>query len=82
MSSGTFTLTVDSLSPGDVLPELYICKGAGDSPEISWSGIPDGTKSLVLIADDPDVPAGRFTHWLVYNIPPVSGDLAQGQSQY
>lgn len=78
-ASGTLTLTVDSLSPGAPLPDLYTCKGAGESPRVSWSGIPEGTKSLALIVDDPDAPAGTFTHWLVYNIPPFPGELAQGQ---
>ena len=79
-SSWTITLTVDSLSPGTALPEVYTCKGAGESPRVSWSSIPPGTKSLVLIVDDPDAPTGTFTHWLVYNIPPGSGELTQGQS--
>jgi Raf kinase inhibitor-like YbhB/YbcL family protein len=70
---------VDTLSTGAALPDVYTCKGAGESPEVAWSGIPAGTKSLVLILDDPDAPAGTFTHWLVYNIPPGCGDLAQGQ---
>ena len=79
-SSGTLTLSVDSLSPGAALPEVHTCKGAMASPKVSWSGIPPGTKSLVLILEDPDAPTGVFTHWLVYNIPPRSGELAQGQS--
>jgi Raf kinase inhibitor-like YbhB/YbcL family protein len=70
---------VASLSPGTSLPEVYTCKGASESPEVSWSGIPAGTKSLVLILEDPDAPSGKFTHWLVYNIPPQSGELAQAQ---
>jgi len=78
-SSGVLTLSVNSLNPGSVLPDVYTCKGASKSPEVSWSNIPAGARSLVLILDDPDAPAGTFTHWLVYNIPPVSGDLAQGQ---
>ena len=78
-SSGTLTLRVDSLSPGSRLPDISTCKGASESPKVAWSGIPADTKSLVLILDDPDAPAGTFTHWLVYNIPPVSGELAQGQ---
>jgi Raf kinase inhibitor-like YbhB/YbcL family protein len=77
--SGMLILSVASLSPGSVLPDVYTCKGASKSPEVSWSNIPAGAKSLVLILDDPDAPAGTFTHWLVYNIPPGSGDLAQGQ---
>ena len=78
-SSGTLTLGVASLSPGSALPDVYTCKGASESPQVSWSGIPAGTKSLVLILEDPDAPTGVFTHWLVYNIPPGSGEFAQGQ---
>jgi Raf kinase inhibitor-like YbhB/YbcL family protein len=70
---------VASLTPGAILPDIYSCKGAGESPAISWDGIPDGTKSLVLILDDPDAPAGPFTHWIVYNIPPTAGGLAPAQ---
>jgi Raf kinase inhibitor-like YbhB/YbcL family protein len=79
-SSGTLTLSVDSLSPGSALPDIYTCKGTMESPKVAWSGIPVGTKSLVLIFEDPDAPSGKFTHWLVYNIPPQSGELEQGQS--
>jgi Raf kinase inhibitor-like YbhB/YbcL family protein len=78
-SAGTFTLNVDSLAPGSVLPDVYTCKGASESPVVSWNGIPPGTKSLALILDDPDAPNGRFTHWIVYNIPPTAGGLARGQ---
>jgi Raf kinase inhibitor-like YbhB/YbcL family protein len=79
VSSAKLTLAVDSLSQGAALPDVYTCKGAGESPRVSWSGIPREAKSLVLIVDDPDAPAGTFTHWLVYNIPPEQGELAQGQ---
>lgn len=79
-SSGTLTLSVDSLNPGAALPDVYTCKGTMESPKVAWSGIPAGTKSLVLILEDPDAPNGIFTHWLVYNIPPRDGELAQGQS--
>lgn len=77
---GTLTLRVNSLSPGSVLPDVYTCKGTMDSPYVAWSGIPAGTKSLVLILEDPDTPEGIYTHWLVYNIPPGDGELAQGQT--
>ena len=78
-SLGSLTLTIDSLDPGSTLPDVYTCKGASESPEVSWSGIPAGTKSLVLILDDPDAPRGTFTHWLVYNIPPVAGSMSKAQ---
>jgi Raf kinase inhibitor-like YbhB/YbcL family protein len=78
--SGAFTLQVDSLAPGSALPEVNSCKGASESPAVSWDGIPAGTKSLVLILDDPDAPSGTFTHWLVYNIPTDSRGIPSGQT--
>ena len=78
-SSAAFTISVASLNPGSALPDVYTCKGASESPEVEWDGIPSGTKSLVLMLDDPDAPNSRFTHWIVYNIPPVPGELGQAQ---
>ena len=78
-SSSGFILNIASLTPGSIIPDEYTCRGSGESPAVSWDGIPTGTKSLVLILDDPDAPAGTFTHWIVYNIPPTKGGLGQGQ---
>ena len=77
--TGALTIRVDSLVAGSVLPDACTCKGAGESPGVSWDGIPSGTKSLVLILDDPDTSKGRFTHWIVFNIPPKAGGLAPAQ---
>jgi Raf kinase inhibitor-like YbhB/YbcL family protein len=78
-SAGYLTLHVGPLTPGSPLPATSTCTGANESPAVSWDRIPAGTKSLVLILDDPDAPAGTFTHWIVYNIPPVAGGLSTGQ---
>lgn len=78
--SGTFTLKVDSLVPGSALPEVYSCKGTSESPAVSWDGVPAGTKSLVLILEDPDAPSGIFTHWLIYNIPLKPRSIPAGQT--
>ncbi|MCK4882228.1 MAG: YbhB/YbcL family Raf kinase inhibitor-like protein, partial [Candidatus Omnitrophica bacterium] len=56
------------------IPSKYTCQGEDLAPALEWSGIPDGTVSLVLIVDDPDAPdpaAPKMTwvHWVVYNIP-------------
>jgi hypothetical protein len=72
-------IRVASLSPGSVLPDVYTCKGASESPEVMWSSVPNSTKSLVLILDDPDAPNGRFTHWIVFNIPPDSDGILRAQ---
>ncbi|MDD1696277.1 MAG: YbhB/YbcL family Raf kinase inhibitor-like protein [Methanoregula sp.] len=77
--SSALTIRVASLPMGSVLPDIYTCKGLGISPPVSWEGIPPATKSLVLILDDPDAPNGSFTHWIVFNIPPEKGELAQAQ---
>jgi Raf kinase inhibitor-like YbhB/YbcL family protein len=78
-SPGAFSIRAASLTPGSVLPDVYTCKGASESPEVTWDGVPAGTKSLALILDDPDAPNGRFTHWLVFNIPPDSRGFARAQ---
>jgi Raf kinase inhibitor-like YbhB/YbcL family protein len=72
-------IRVASLSPRSVLPDVSTCKGASESPEVIWSGVPNSTKSLVLILDDPDAPNSRFTHWIVFNIPPESHGIPQAQ---
>jgi Raf kinase inhibitor-like YbhB/YbcL family protein len=77
--SEPFMIRVASLSPGSVLPDVSTCKGASESPEVIWSGVPNSTKSLVLILDDPDAPNSRFTHWIVFNIPPESHGIPQAQ---
>jgi Raf kinase inhibitor-like YbhB/YbcL family protein len=44
---------------------------------LRWSGVPDGTRSFVLIVEDPDAPSGTFRHWATYNIPPDRRELAE-----
>jgi Raf kinase inhibitor-like protein, YbhB/YbcL family len=54
------------------IPPEYTCDGANVSPPLAWTAPPEGTKSLIVVVDDPDAPApGSFTHWVVYNLPPV-----------
>jgi len=59
----------DSFSDGGMIPAKYTCDGANISPKLSWDNAPKGTKSFVLICEDPDAPMGTFTHWVLYDIP-------------
>jgi hypothetical protein len=54
-----------------LIPSKYTCDGEDVSPPLKIEGIPEKTKSLALIMEDPDAPAGLFIHWLVWNIPPT-----------
>ena len=78
----SLTLTSASFEPGGDIPTKYTCEGADVSPPLAWSDLPDGTKSLALIVDDPDAPdpaAPKMTwvHWVVYNLPPSATGLSE-----
>jgi Raf kinase inhibitor-like YbhB/YbcL family protein len=60
------------------IPAEYTCDGTDISPPLSWSGVPSGTGSLVLVVGDPDAPSGLFRHWAAFDIPSGSGGLAAG----
>jgi len=60
-----------------LIPVRYTCDGEDISPALSWSGVPDGTKSLALICDDPDAPSGVWVHWILYGIPPGTDSIAE-----
>lgn len=62
-------LKSSSFKEGGSIPPKYTCKGEDVSPPLSWDRVPDGTKSLALICDDPDAPFMTWVHWVVYNIP-------------
>ena len=71
---GKIEVRSSSFGEGDRIPVDFTCEGADMSPPIEWSGIPAHARSLAIIVEDPDAPAGNWTHWLVYDLPP---DLKQ-----
>jgi Raf kinase inhibitor-like YbhB/YbcL family protein len=78
-------ITSTAFTHQDEIPELYTCEGEDISPPLAWRNIPENTKSLVLIVDDPDAPDPKapkmtWVHWVLYNIPPNIGNLPQGLS--
>lgn len=75
-------ITSSAFAADAAIPSRFTCEGDDISPALSWSGIPAGTKSLLLIVDDPDAPdpaAPKMTwvHWLLYNLPAGSSGLPE-----
>jgi Raf kinase inhibitor-like YbhB/YbcL family protein len=85
LHGGAMQLTLTSTAFGHMepIPAKYTCEGENISPPLSWAHLPAGTKSLVLIVDDPDAPdpaAPKMTwiHWVLYNIAPSITGLKEG----
>lgn len=54
---------------GGMIPKKHTCDGADVSPPLAWDQVPEGTKSIALICDDPDAPMGTWVHWVLYDLP-------------
>ena len=61
------------------IPPQYSCEGKNINPPLIVENIPDGTKTLALIVEDPDAPRGVFTHWIMWNISPNEA-IAEGSN--
>lgn len=80
------TLRSGAYANGDSIPARYTCEGEDISPLLEWSGVPEGTCSLVLLIEDPDAPDPRaprmiWVHWVVFNIPPEASGLIEDASR-
>lgn len=62
---------------GEHIPRQYSRNGDDKSPPLHIEDVPANTKSLVLIVDDPDAPAGTFTHWLLSDLDPKTIDIGE-----
>ena len=69
---GALRLASPAFPHNGPLPDKYGCRGAGVNPPLAIENIPNGTKSLALIVDDPDAPSGVWVHWVLWNISAVS----------
>ena len=76
----TFKISSTAFGEGHMIPLEYSRGGGNISPPLEWNGIPDGTKSLALVVDDPDAPSGLFVHWILFGIAPTLRRLERGQS--
>lgn len=78
-----FTIQSTTFAANGPIPTICTCEGADQSPELHWSGAPEGTKSFALIVDDPDAPDPAapkmvYVHWVLFNLPPETTGLAAG----
>jgi len=76
LSSGAF-------EPGAEIPRKHTCEGADLAPALAWSNVPQGTKALALVVDDPDAPDPKapcmtWVHWVLSDIPPLASGLREG----
>jgi Raf kinase inhibitor-like YbhB/YbcL family protein len=76
-----FVLSSTSFANGGDIPRKYTCDGADVSPALAWSGVPSNTKSLALVADDPDAPVGTWTHWVLFDLPSSATSLPENVSK-
>lgn len=74
----TFRLSSPDFKNGEVIPKRFVCDGDDMSPELLWEEPPPGTKSFLLIVEDPDAPMGTFVHWIVYDMPSTFKELYRG----
>lgn len=75
----SFTLASDDVHNGEPMDTRHAYSGENLSPQLSWSGFPDETKSFVLTCFDPDAPTGSgFWHWVLVNVPATVTELPRG----
>jgi len=84
-------MTSSAFAESGMIPPKYTCDGQDVSPPLKWESVPEGTRSIALICDDPDAPMGTFVHWVLYNVPadvrelpenvPAEATLSNGAKQ-
>ena len=74
----SFQIVSPAFSAGGTIPKKFTCDGPDDSPQLTWTDPPAKTQSFALIMDDPDAPVGTWVHWVIYDLPANSRELAEG----
>ncbi|WP_137283816.1 YbhB/YbcL family Raf kinase inhibitor-like protein [Halorussus salinisoli] len=72
------SMRTSAFTHGESIPEKYTCEGDDVSPELTVADVPDDAAALAVVVDDPDAPAGTFTHWLLWNLPADTVEIPEG----
>src|SRR5665647_1795841 len=91
--TNTLIISSPAFESEGIIPSKYTCDGEEINPPLQVDNIPEGTKTLAIIVEDPDAPKGTFDHWLAWNIPPenpieedrpagISGTNGAGETGY
>ena len=67
-----------AFSASEMIPKKFTCDGPDASPKLSWNEPPAKTQSFALIMDDPDAPVGTWVHWVLFDLPADTRELAEG----
>lgn len=77
--AGAMQIASSAFLPNEIIPTKYTCDGEDISPPLAFTDVPEETKSLSLIVDDSDAPAGTWVHWVAWNIDPTTEALEEGR---
>jgi len=76
----SFTLTSEDLADGGRMPSAHVSDGGNQSPQLSWSGAPEGTRGYAITCFDPDAPTGSgWWHWFVLGVGAETTSMARGE---
>lgn len=75
--AGKFSLESTAFKDNASIPKKYTCDGKDINPPLTVRNVPAGAKSLAVVVDDPDAPTGVWVHWVVWNIDPAAGKIAE-----
>ncbi len=77
-----WSIATVAFGEGEPIPKRFTEDGEDVSPPLAWSGVPQGSKQLALICDDPDAPTPQpWVHWVIYGISPETTGLPEGVAQ-
>ncbi len=75
----TIEVSSSAFEAGATIPKKHTGEGEDVSPLLRWSSLPQGTKEIAIICDDPDAPTEKpFVHWVIYKVPADQKGLPEG----